>query len=79
MVSVTKPVESYKYEDVVLNITDNASALTATEFFELCGELYESMCYMNKVNIKIKGLYPYMNSKIKIRPTTRVIDGGLYD
>ena len=66
----TKYVQVNRSEGVTLSITPNYDELTTTEFFELVGELYESLGYSNKVVVKINGLGPKMKDKLKYNPIT---------
>jgi hypothetical protein len=62
-------VEVQRMETVTLAISDNVDELTATEFFELVGELYCKLGYSNKVSVKVKGIHPSLGSgKLEYEP-----------
>lgn len=70
MAKVHKLVERNRLEKITLECSDDAYDLTVTEFFELVGELYKKLTFVNDVDIKIKGVHHSIPSKIKIRPDT---------
>ena len=61
-------VETTRMESVTLSCSSNVEELTVTEFFELVGELYESLGYSNKVSVKVRGLADHINSKLLYEP-----------
>ena len=61
-------VETTRMESVTLSCSSNVEELTVTEFFELVGELYESLGYSNKVSVKVRGLADPINGKLLYEP-----------
>lgn len=57
MTKVKKRFATAENRKVTLSISDDAYALSVSEFFVLCLKLYKKLTYVNNINISILSRY----------------------